>query len=212
MTEAESGADLPHHRGEGAPAGEITRLLRAHTAGDRAALDELLPLIYEQLRRLARARMRGERAGHTLQTTGLLHEAYLDLARIERIDYQNRAHFFALAARAMRNVLADYAVRRKAAKRGGGREEVPIEDAGEVELAGAGLSVDLLALRQALDRLEELEPRHARVVECRLLAGLSIDETAEALGISPATVSRDQALARAWLNRELARGGAGETG
>ena len=213
MTEAESGDDLPRRPGGDAPAGDITRLLQAHGAGDRAALDELLRLLYDELRRVARARLRGERAGHTLQTTALVHEAYLDLARLDRIGYQNRAHFFALAARAMRNVLADYAVRRGAAKRGGGREAVPLDEVGPVELielADRGSSVDLLALRQALDRLEALEPRHVRVVECRLLAGLSIAETAEALGISEATVSRDQALARAWLNRELARDGGGE--
>lgn len=197
MTEAEDGADLPH--------GELTLLLRASSGGDRAALDRLLPLVYDELRRVAKARMRSERAGHTLQTTALVHEAYLDLARLNRIDYKNRAHFFALAARAMRNVLADYAVRRGAAKRGGGDQPVPLDEAPLVELAGPGPSVDLLALRQALDRLEALEPRHVRVVECRLLAGLSIEETAEALGVSAATVSRDQALARAWLNRELAR-------
>lgn len=180
--------------------GDVTRLLEAYSAGDREALDELLVLVYDELRRVARNRMRGERPGHTLQTTALVHEAYMDLARLDRIEYRNRAHFFAIAARAMRNVLADHAVRRKAQKRGGNRVPVPLD---EVRLAEDGPSVDLMALGEALDRLEELEPRHARVVECRLLAGLSIDETAEALDVSAATVSRDWAVARAWLNREL---------
>lgn len=180
----------------------MTQLLESYSAGDREVLDELLGLVYEELRKVARARMRGERPGHTLQTTALVHEAYVELVRLDRIEYRNRAHFFAIAARAMRRVLADHAVRRGAQKRGGDRVAVPLEEAG---LAAEGPSVDLLALREALDRLEDLEPRHARVVECRLLAGLTLDETAEALDVSAATVSRDWALARAWLNRELRR-------
>lgn len=183
------------------PDDDLTRLFEAHAAGDAAALDELLPLVYDELKRLARARFRGERPGHTLQPTALVHEAYLELARLDRIRFQNRPHFFALASRAMRNVLADHAVARKAAKRGGDRRPVPID---EIELAGEGPSVDLFALRQALDRLEEIDPRQVRVLECRLFGGLSIDETAEALGISAATVSRDWTFARAWLSRELA--------
>lgn len=182
---------------------DVSRLLDAYSAGDREVLDELLTLLYEELRRLARARMRGERAGHTLQTTALVNEAYLKLVRLDRIEYRNRAHFFAIAARAMRNVLVDHAERRGAQKRGGDWVAVALE---EDRLAEPGPSVDLLAFEQALARLEALEPRHARVVECRLLAGMSIDETAEALEVSAATVSRDWALARAWLNRELAAG------
>lgn len=182
------------------PDADLTRLLEAHAAGDTAALDELLPLVYDELKRLARARFRGERPTHTLQPTALVHEAYLELSRLDRIHFQNRSHFFALASRAMRNVLADHAVARKAAKRGGGRQPVPID---EVELASDGPSVDLFALRQALDRLEEIDPRQVRVLECRLFGGLSIDETAEALGISAATVSRDWTFARAWLARQL---------
>lgn len=189
------------------PEHDLTRLLQAHAEGDPAALDALLPRVYEELKRLARARFRGERIGHTLQPTALVHEAYLELARLDRIRWQNRAQFFALAARAMRNVLADYAVAKRAAKRGGDRRPVPLD---EVELADGGPSVDLLALRQALDRLEAIDPRQVRVLECRLFGGLSLDETAEALGISAATVSRDWTFARAWLARELGGGGAGD--
>jgi RNA polymerase sigma factor (TIGR02999 family) len=189
------------------PEHDLTRLLQAHAAGDPAALDELLPRVYEELRRLARARFRGERTGHTLQPTALVHEAYLELARLDRIRWQNRAQFFALAARAMRNVLADHAVAKRAAKRGGERRPVPLD---EVELADGGPSVDLLALRQALDRLEAIDSRQVRVLECRLFGGLSIDETAAALGISAATVSRDWTFARAWLARELGGRGAEE--
>jgi RNA polymerase sigma factor (TIGR02999 family) len=185
---------------------ELTLLLQAHAEGDPAALDALLPRVYDELKRLARARFRGERDGHTLQPTALVHEAYMELARLDRIRWQNRGQFFALASRAMRNVLADHAVARRAAKRGGDRQPVPLD---QVELAVDGPSVDLFALRQALDRLEAIEPRQVRVLECRLFGGLSIDETAEALGVSAATVSRDWTFARAWLARELAGGGGG---
>jgi RNA polymerase sigma factor (TIGR02999 family) len=181
--------------------GEVTRLLAAHAGGDPRALDALLPLVYDQLRRVARARLRGERPEHTLQPTALVHEAFLELLRFDRLQIRNREHFFALAARAMRRVLIDHAVARRAEKRGGGLAAEPL---GGLDVAGPPPSTELLALGEALERLEALEPRHAHVVECRLLAGLSLEETASALGTSPATVSRDWALARAWLNRELA--------
>ena len=181
--------------------GDVTLLLAAHAQGDPRALDALLPLVYDELRRVARNRLRGERPEHTLQPTALVHEAFLELVRLDRLELKNREHFFALAARAMRRVLIDHAVARAADKRGGGAAPVPLDD---VEVASPEPSAELLALAEALGRLEALEPRHARVVECRLLAGLSLDETAEALGTSPAPVRRDWALARAWLNRELA--------
>jgi RNA polymerase sigma factor (TIGR02999 family) len=181
-------------------AGDVTSLLAAHARGDRGALDALLPLVYDQLRRVARARLRNERPEHTLQPTALVHEAFLELLRLDRLEMKNREHFFALAARSMRRVLIDHAVARRADKRGGGAAVVPLD---EVEVAGPEPSAELLALGEALDRLEALEPRLARVVECRLLGGLSLDETAAALSTSAATVSRDWALARAWLNREL---------
>jgi RNA polymerase sigma factor (TIGR02999 family) len=198
--EAESGGVVPH---DAAPTerGEITRILRAHVGGDADALDRLLPHVYEQLRRIARARLRRERADHTLSTTDVVHEAFLDLMPLEGVNWRNRAHFFALASHAMRNVLVDHAVRRGAAKRGGGARAVTLDEA----LAGDSRSLDdLIAIGDALDRLERFDARQARVVECRFFGGLSLDETAEALGISAATVSRDWTFARAWLHRELA--------
>ncbi len=179
---------------------DVTQLLRAHAQGDRQALDALLPRIYDELRRIAHGRLRGERPGHTLHTTDLVHEAYLKLVRLDRMDWQSRAHFFAIASQAMRNILVDYAVRQKAQKRGGDQHRVPLEDA---DLGLEAPLDDLVALNQALDQLGDLDERQARVVECRFFGGLTIDETAEALGISPATVSRDWAMARAWLNRTL---------
>lgn len=179
---------------------DITRLLEAHADGDRQALDELLPLVYGELQRIAHRRLGGERRGHTLNTTALVHEAYLKLVQLDRMNWQNRAHFFAIAAQVMRNVLVDYAVRQKAQKRGGGRERVSLD---EIEIGTAPRIDELLALQQALERLGALDERQARVVECRVFGGMSIDETAHALGISAATVSRDWTVARAWLAREL---------
>lgn len=179
---------------------QITELLEAHAAGDSDALDALLPQIYDELRRMAHHRLRGERDDHTLNTTGLVHEAYMKLVRLDRMDWQSRAHFFAIASQVMRNILVDYAVRRKAQKRGGDRDRVTFHDA---DVAAETPLDDLVALHQALEELEALDKRQARVVECRFFGGLTIDETAEALGISPATVSRDWAMARAWLNRTL---------
>lgn len=179
---------------------DLTGILQAYAAGDREALDEALPMVYDELRRIARARMVGERPDHTLGATALVHEAYVRLAQVNRMRFQNRAHFFAIAARAMRRVLLDHAERRNAQKRGGGGERVPLD---AVELGVASDIDDLLNLEEALQRLEELDPRMVRVVECRCFAGLSIRETAEALSLSEATVSRDWAAARAWLGREL---------
>lgn len=179
---------------------DITQLLVAHAQGHRDALDELLPLIYDELRRIAHGRLRGERADHTLNTTALVHEAYLKLVRIDRIDWQNRAHFFAIASQAMRRILIDYAEKRNAQKRGGDRKEVALD---AVQPGAEPPLGEFVALDQALERLAALDERPARVVECRFFGGLTIDETAEALGISPATVSRDWCMARAWLNRAL---------
>ena len=180
---------------------EITALLHAHAAGDAAALEQLLPRVYGELRRLARQRLRRERAGHTLAATDIVHEAFLKLLPVERVDWRSRAHFFAVASRAMRNVLIDHAVRRGAVKRGGGARVLPID---ETEAATDQPLDDLIALSEALGRLERLNARQARVVECRFFGGLSLDETAEALNTSPATVSRDWTFARAWLHNELA--------
>jgi RNA polymerase sigma factor (TIGR02999 family) len=182
-------------------AGEITRLLAAARAGDRRALDRVIPLVYDELSAMAHRQLARERPGHTLNTGALVHEAYLKLVGVERIEWQDRGHFFALSARLMRYILINYAEQHNAAKRGGGQEPVPLEDVAprvEDRMSRYG------ALDEALDRLEQLNERQARVVECRFFAGLTIDETAEALETSPATVKRDWALARAWLNRELA--------
>jgi RNA polymerase sigma factor (TIGR02999 family) len=179
----------------------ITSLLRALRDGDRSALDRLAPLVYDRLRRMARARMRGERAGHTLDTTGLVHEAYLELVAFERVDWRDRAHFFAVAARAMRNVLVDHAERRRAAKRGGGVAPLALDE--EIPALQPAAAEEILALNTALERLRALDPRQERVVECRFFAGMTIEETAAALGVAPATVKRDWETARAWLNREL---------
>jgi RNA polymerase sigma factor (TIGR02999 family) len=179
---------------------EITALLQAHAAGDGSALDRLLPHVYDQLRRIARQRLRRERAGHTLAATDLVHEAFLELSPLDRIDWKSRAHFCAVASRAMRNVLVDYAVRRGAAKRGAGAEVLPI---GDHDVASAQPLDDLIALNDALDRLERLDARQARVVECRYFAGLSESETAEAIGVSLRTAQREWLKAKAWLRNEL---------
>lgn len=166
----------------------------------RRSLDRLVPELYGELRRMAHRQLRAERGDHTLSTTALVHEAYLKLARLDRIDWQGRAHFFAEAARAMRRILVDYAVQRRALKRGGGRTRVTLGDAAAFTDQDAD---QLLALHEALDRLALERPRHAQVVECRFFAGMSLAEVADVLGLSPATVKRDWQLARAWLNREL---------
>jgi RNA polymerase sigma factor (TIGR02999 family) len=179
----------------------VTRLLAAMGQGDRAAFDELFPLIYEELRGIAHRQLRGERADHTLATTDLVHEAYFSLVGINQVSWSDRAHFLAVAARAMRRVLINYAVARKAQKRGGPLRAQTTLDA--EALPATMPDDDILALDDALRRLEARNERCGRVVECRFFAGMSIDETAAALAVSPATVKRDWTLARAWLHREL---------
>jgi RNA polymerase sigma factor (TIGR02999 family) len=183
-------------------------------SGDASALDDLLPRVYDELRALADAYMRRERAGHTLQPTALVHEAFLRLLRLPPGSVQNRVHFFALAAQAMRRILADHARKHRAAKRGGNAVRVPLElvegGPGPAVAPAAGAAASEVAaddLDTALEDLAKLDPRQARVVELRFFGGLSIEETAEVLGVSPATVKRDWLVARAWLHREL-RGGA----
>ena len=181
----------------------VTALLRAHTSGDPSALDKLWTEVYDVLQQMARRRMRRERAGHTLNTTALVHEAYLEMVDLDAVEWQDRNHFFALASRVMRNVLVDHAVKRKAKKRGGDRDRVPLRD------KDAATQVDLdavLSVHQALDELETVDERQVRVVECRFFGGLTIEETSKALDISPATVGRDWRAARAWLNRALSNG------
>lgn len=165
------------------------------------SLDAFAPMLYQELRGMAHRQLRGERDGHSLCTTALVHEAYLKLARLDQMSWQNRAHFCAEASRAMRRILVDYAVRRRTAKRGGNRVQVEMQDV----FAMTELQADqILALHEALEQFEQDWPRQARVVECRFFAGMTIPEIAETLGVAEATVSRDWQLARAWLNRALA--------
>ena len=179
----------------------ITQALVALAHGDTGAHDRLFPLVYDALRDLARRELRRERPDHTLSATALVHEAYLKLVQLERIDWKGRAHFFGVCAPVMRQVLISHARSRNAAKRGAGAAKLPLSDALAV---AEERPEELLALDEALARLEALSPRQARVVEARFFAGLSVEETAAALGISPATVKREWTAARAWLNRELA--------
>jgi RNA polymerase sigma factor (TIGR02999 family) len=183
-----------------AKADEITRLLAVVREGDSAALDELFSLVYEELRGLSHAQRQQWQGDYTLQTTALVHEAYVKLVGQEAGSWQDRAHFFAVASRAMRQILVNYAERRRTQKRGGDVKMIPLEDANPVAPEAAE---ELLALNEALDRLAEIDERRHHVVEYRFFAGLTIDETAEALGVSSATVSRDWALASAWIRREM---------
>ena len=182
---------------EGTPPGEVTRLLEAAEAGDGEALERLVPLVYEDLRRVAHRQLDREGGGHTLQTTALIHEAYLKLAAGGAVSASGRAHFLAIAARAMRQVLVDYARRRKAAKRGGGVISVTLGD--EAQPADTSAE-DLLALD---DALKELDPRQRQVIECRFFGGMEERDIAEALGVSERTVRRDWVKARAWLYKSL---------
>lgn len=182
------------------PTQEITQLLVAWNRGDMAALEQLTPFVHRELHRLARRYMAGERAGHLLQTTALVNEAYLRLIDWQNIEWQNRAHFFGLAAQLMRRILVDFARARDREKRGGDALQVSLSEAANVALER---SADLVALDDALQALEKLGPRQARVVELRFFAGLSLAETAEALKVSLSTVRRDWSLAEAWLFREL---------
>ena len=179
---------------------EVTQLLSELGRGGPAALNRLIPILYDELRHIARRHLRGERPDHTLDTTALVHEAYVKLVGLDRMTWQNRAHFLAVAAQAMRRVLVDYAVTRRAQKRGGERQRVPLEDVA----AGTDQPLEtLLALDRALRGLEGLDGRLSRVVECRYFGGMSVEETAEVLQVSEATIKRDWSIARAWLNRAL---------
>lgn len=181
---------------------EITRLLEDWGEGDRDALERLMPAVYEELRRIARQYMRREGSGHTLQTTALVNEAYLRLSEGSRVRWQNRAHFFAVASRAMRHVLVDYARRSRYQKRGGGQRPVSLE---ESVFVPREQSAGLVALDEALRSLAQIDPRRARVVELRYFGGLELKEVAGVLSVSPATVLRDWNLAKAWLYRQLGR-------
>ena len=181
----------------------VTDLLIKWREGDSAALDALIPLVYAELRRVARVRLRNEHKAHSLQTTALVHEVYLRLVDIDRFTFETRAHFFAVAARLMRQILVDHARRRRAEKRGGGATMLTLED---VSPAASRNMVDIIALDVALDGLARVEERLCRVVELKFFAGLTINETAVALEVSPATVERDWAIAKAWLYERISGG------
>ena len=181
---------------------EVTELLIAWRNGDEDALSRLTPLVYEELHRLAAAYMRREKAGHTLQTSALVNEAYIKLVDSSRVHWQNRAHFFAVAAQLMRRILVDFARKRQFQKRGGDWRQVTLDEG----LGGAArLDSDFVALDEALQELAKLDPRKARVIELRFFGGLSLEETSEALQVSTDTIGRDWRAARAWLARELKR-------
>ena len=177
-------------------------MLQAWSDGDRAALDRLTPIVYDELHRLARGYMKRERPGHSLQTTALVNEAYMRLVDYKGMQWQNRAHFFAVSAQLMRRILVDHA-RRHNLKRGGGVQHISLD---ETSMVGGDRAADLLGLDDAMDALARLDPRKVQVVEMRFFGGLTVEETAEVLKVSPVTVMRDWSTAKAWLYRELAGG------
>lgn len=180
--------------------GNVTELLIGAQQGDKAALDRLLPVVYTELRRLAAAYLRRERSNHTLQATALVHEAYLRLVDQRAVDWQNRAQFFGLAAEMMRRILVNYALQTHAQKRGGYQTRLALDDAMSL-FTDAG--VDLISLDEALTRLAAIDPRQSRIVELRFFGGLSVEETAEVLGVSEITVKREWRIAKAWLYDQL---------
>jgi len=186
------------------PCHQVTQLLVRWREGDRRALDELMPLVHDELCRLASRYMRGERPGHTLQTSALVNEAYLRLIGHEEVQWQDRVHFFAVAAQTMRRVLVDHARRRGNRKRGGDALKVTLDEA---LIVSDERAAEVIALDDALARLAELAPRKSQLVELRFFGGLSIEETAEVLGVSPGTVMRDWTFTKAWLRKEVAGGG-----
>jgi RNA polymerase sigma-70 factor (ECF subfamily) len=182
------------------PTQDVTALLRAWTGGDEKALDHLLPVLYEELHRTARAYMRRERSGHTLQTTALVNEVFLRLVDMHQVQYRDRVHFLTLAAQLMRRILVDHARRRGYRKRGGGERPVPLD---ELAIASPGCGSHFVEVDDALNALAKRDARKAKVVEMRFFGGLSVEETATALKVSTQTVLRDWSLAKAWLRREM---------
>ncbi|HEX5703526.1 MAG TPA: sigma-70 family RNA polymerase sigma factor [Pyrinomonadaceae bacterium] len=178
----------------------VTELLHAWSDGDKAALDELLPIVHDELRRQASRYLRRERAGHTLQTTALVNEAYLRLVDQKKVQWQNRAQFFGIAAQLMRRILVDHARAKQRVKRGGGDLRVTLDEAMAI---AANREIDLVTLDAALDRLAQIDEQQSKVVELRFFSGLNVEETAAALSVSPATVKRDWSVAKAWLYREI---------
>ncbi len=185
---------------------EVASLLEAWRNGDRTAPTKLMPLVYDELRRIARRYLAKERTGHTLQTTALVNEAYLKIAKQQAVQWKDRVHFFALASQAMRLLLVDHARRRGRVKRGGGPGCLSLD---EDALANSDKGVDVLALHDALDRLAAIDPRKSQLVELRYFGGLNVEEIAEALGIAPITVKREWAKAKAWLYDQLQSGNGG---
>ena len=184
-------------------------MLQAWSGGNREAFDELLPLVYDELHRQAHRMLRRERQNHTLQTTALIHEAYLKLVEQARVSWQNREHFFAISANVMRRILVNYANARQRKKRGGSAENLDLDES--LSIVVKKTDVDLLGLDEALTRLGKMDKQQEQIVELRYFSGLTIEETAEALGVSPATIKRDWKLTKAWLHRELSgRDGRGE--
>lgn len=182
----------------------VTQMLADWRKGDRSALDKLMPMVYQELRRLASSYLRRERPDHTLQPTALVHEAYFRLVDQRNVSWQNRAHFFGIAAQMMRRILVDHARSHLYAKRGGGAQKLALDEA--IAVPGQEPEVDMAALDEALNKLETIDPRQSRIVELRYFGGLSIEATAEVLKISPATVKREWNIARTWLHREIRRG------
>jgi RNA polymerase sigma factor (TIGR02999 family) len=182
----------------------VTELLREWTAGNSAAMDELLPFVYAELRRRAARYLRHERINHTLQPTALVHEAYLRLVDQQTVEWKDRGHFFAIAAQAMRRILVDHAKHKNRVKRGGPVADLQID--AELDVSTVGSNLDIEALDEAMSRLAKFDPQQERLVELRYFAGLSMEETAAAMNISRATAAREWQLAKAWLHRELTRG------
>jgi RNA polymerase sigma-70 factor (ECF subfamily) len=182
---------------------EITRYLLKWNQGDEAALQKLMPLVYDELKKLARSYLRKERSGHTLQTTALVHEAFLRLIDQDSVQWQNRAHFFGVAAQMMRRILTNYAVARSTDKRGGKAKHISLED---VTGLAEHRDLDVVSLDQALKELESLDSRQSKIVELRFFSGLSIEDTAEIMQLSPATVKREWSTARIWLRRRMFKG------
>ena len=181
------------------PCHEVTQLLARLGCGDAEVMADVMPLIYDELHKLARHHLGGERSDHTLQATALVHEAYLRLADQQRVHWQNRAHFFGIASRLMRRILVDYARSRHAAKRGGFAIKVALDDV----VVSDERATELIALDEALSSLSVIDPQQSRIVELRFFGGLTIEQTAQSVGVSPATVKRDLNVAKAWLHREM---------
>lgn len=182
---------------------DVTQLLRNWQVGDQSSRDQLMEIVYEELRRQAARYLRRERRDHTLQPTALVHEAYIQLIDQSRVNWENRAHFFGAAARSMRRILVDHARAHQAEKRGSGEERLPLDEAIAVP---ENKDLNILALNEALEELARLDERQSRIVELRYFGGLSIDETATVTGVSPATVKREWAMAKAWLQNQIKKG------